>query len=320
MPTLDKQQLKVAKLLEYLPPTHSLPPKLARPIFTLLDRLTGIKKVAVGKIENIAINTYGDNQKIPLRIYYPSQHKTNNCSNAMMYFHGGGCVIGSIQSHDRLCRYLAQHSNTVIISVDYRLAPEHKFPCAIIDAISAWNWLQDNKTDLGLAGYNIGAGGDSAGAYFAVLLGLSSVQQTLPVHTNIKPDFQYLLYPMLDLRGLSESYKSAQSGMLLTNQLMDYFCRHYLVNSEQAELPLVSPLLIDDISELAKTYILTLEFDPLKDSGIAFANKLKEQSITVTHEHFDDCMHSFISTVKVSKRAKQGLVQITQQLKNLCST
>lgn len=319
MPTLDKQQSKVTKILEYFPPTHTLPPKMARPIFTVVDRLVGIKKASVKAIKNIKIKTLDDTQTIPVRIYYPSQPNTKNPS-AMMYFHGGGCVIGSIASHDRLCRHLAQHSGTVIISVGYRLAPEHKFPTPIIDAIHAWNWLQENKKALELTNHQIGVGGDSAGAYLAVLTELQHVQKTLSVQASVKPDFQYLLYPMMDLRGGTESYKNAQGGMLLTNQLMDYFTKHYLENPEQTQLPLASLLLINDFSELSKTYLLTLEFDPLKDSGIAFANALTEQGVNVTHEHFDDCMHSFVSTAKVSQRAKQGVDQITQQLKDLCST
>ena len=319
MPTLDKQQQTLVNILSYLPPTHSLPPKLARPIFTLLDRFAGIKKVKVGQIKNITIATHGDNQKIPLRIYYPASPSAQY-SHAMMYFHGGGCVIGSIQSHDRLCRYLAQQTNTVIISVGYRLAPEYKFPTPILDAIESWNWLQSHKNELGLSQCEIGAGGDSAGAYLAVLLGLSSIQKTLPIQTSGTPEFQYLLYPMVDLQGLTASYRSANKDMLLTNKLMDYFRDNYLLSTQQVSLPLVSPLLIDDLSELPKTYLLTVEFDPLKDDGITFANKLKAQSVPVTHQHFDDCLHSFVSTAKVSKRAQKGVEQISQQLKDLCST
>jgi acetyl esterase len=319
MPALDKQQQKLANILSYLPPTHSLPPKMARPIFTLLDRLTGIKKVDVGEVKNINIATHGDNQSISLRMYYPTKSAAQY-THAMMYFHGGGCVIGSIQSHDRLCRYLAQHTNTVIISVGYRLAPEYKFPIPILDAIESWNWLQSHKDELGLSQCEIGAGGDSAGAYLALLLGLPSVQHTLPIQTSCPPEFQYLLYPMVDLQGLTASYRSANDGMLLTNKLMDYFRDHYLVSRQQMSLPLVSPLLIDELSELPKTYLLTVEFDPLKDDGIAFANKLKAQSVAVHHQHFDDCMHSFVSTTRVSQRAQQGVEEISRQLKDLCST
>ena len=327
MSVLDKQQFKIAKLLEYLPPLYALPPSMARLSYTLVDRLFGVRKVNIQKIENIKIQAFNHKRTIGLRIYYPKQ--TNTPSNnqtptdtkkhAMMYFHGGGCVIGNIHSHDRLCRHLAHHSQTVIISVDYGLAPKHKYPAAVIDAIQAWNWLQENKTNLGLADYKIGAGGDSAGGYLSILLGLSSAQDALPIQVTSTPEFQYLLYPMVDLRALTESYKNANSGMLLTNRLMDYFRDHFLVNPQQANEALASPILFDDLSQLAKTYLLTVEFDPLKDDGIAFANKLKTQSVPITHEHFADCMHSFVSTAKFSKRANQGVHQITKQLSNLCS-
>ena len=317
----DKQQQKIANLLELMPPMHWMPPKLARPTFTVIDRILGIPNTQLNTIKNVTIPTHDGKSAINARIYYPNETKAcANTTHAMMYFHGGGCVIGSINSHDRLCRYFAQNSNVVIISVNYRLAPEHKIPTPIVDAITAWNWLNDNKHALGLENHILGAGGDSAGAYLTTLLSLTDTQQELPINTNTPPAFQYLLYPMIDLRGQTESYRNANKGMLLTSKLMDYFSKHYLQSVSQKASAIASPALANDLHLLPKTYLLTVEFDPLKDDGIAFANTLKEKNIPITHEHFEDCMHSFVTTYKVSERAKQACKQIARQLKHLCST
>ena len=317
----DKQQKRIANLLALMPPMHSMPPKLARPIFTVIDRILGIPNTQLNTIKNVSIPTHDGNTTITARVYYPNQTEAHpSTSHAMMYFHGGGCVIGSINSHDRLCRYLAQNSNVVIISVNYRLAPEHKMPTPIVDAITAWNWLNDNKHALGLQNHILGAGGDSAGAYLTALLSLTDTQHELPLKTKMPPAFQYLLYPMIDLRGQTQSYQNANKGMLLTNKLMDYFSKHYLQSVSQKASAIASPALANDLHLLPKTYLLTVEFDPLKDDGIKFANTLKEKNIPITHEHFEDCMHSFVTTYKVSERAKQACKQIAQQLKYLCST
>lgn len=319
--TLDKQQKRVAKALALMPPLHALPPKLARPTFTSLDRLIGIPKTPLNTIKDVSITAHDNSGSFSARIYYPNETPNHATStHAMMYFHGGGGVIGSVKSHDHLCRHLAQHANVVIISVDYRLAPEHKFPTAVHDAIDAWNWLTNNKQTLNLEHHILGAGGDSAGAYLAALLSLTNTTKELPVKVNTPPNFQYLLYPMFDLRGLTDSYLSANNEMLLTNTLMDYFRKHFLTTIAQSEQAIVSPILASDLQLLPKTYLLSVEFDPLKDTSIAFAKQLKEQGVAITHEHFDDCMHSFISTYKLSKRAQLGVTQITQQLKQLCST
>ena len=193
-----------------------------------------------------------------------------------------------------------------IISVDYRLSPEYKFPTPIYDAIDAWNYIHDNHKALNIHPKYIGVGGDSAGAYLACLIGLNTLQTQLPVQSKVTPQFQFLLYPMLDLQGLTESYRRFNKQLLLTRDLMDYFRQHYLNSLDEAALPLVSPLLTNDISESPDSYILTLGFDPLRDDGIAYAERLKAAGIATHHEHYADCMHGFISVTALSARAKQA--------------
>jgi acetyl esterase len=134
------------------------------------------------------------------------------------------------------------------------------------------------------------------------------------VQSKVKPTFQFLIYPIVDLQGLTESYHRFNKQLILTRDLMDYFKQHYLNSPNEVTQPLVSPLQAKDISESPKSYILTLGFDPLRDDGIAYAQRLKAAGINTHHQHYDDCMHGFISITKLSARAKQATHNIAMAL------
>lgn len=300
--TLEKKQKRFGQLLGLLPGLETLPPSFARKLYVLLDRTFGLPKQKMMKVVNhqVPLKSQPGNS-IALRAYYPS----SSCDSAMVYFHGGGCVIGSIASHDRICRYMAVKTNTIIISVEYRLAPEFKFPTAIIDAIEAWNWINEHPQELAIPADNIGVGGDSAGAYLALLISQHSSQQSLPVQSQKAPRFQMLLYPMLDLTAKAASYQTHTKNLILTRDLMLYFRDHYLNNAEEQNLPLASPLMIEDLSHSPKTFLLTLGYDPLVDEGLLMAQRFQQQGVDIVHKHYDDCMHSFISLARLSHRARQ---------------
>jgi acetyl esterase len=311
---LEAKQLMVAKLLSFVP-LHKLPLKLFRDIFLIMDRLLGLKKVEMYQVvdSNIPVSTHnrsGDTS-IKIRTYYPT---TKVAQKTLVYFHGGGCVIGSIDTHDRFCRYLAINGNMNIISVDYRLSPEYTFPTPICDAIDAWNYIHGNCEKFNIDPQHIGVGGDSAGGYLACLIGLNTLQTTLPVQAKVKPAFQFLIYPMLNLQGISQSYRCFNKQLLLTRDLMDYFRKHYLNSLNEVTLPLVSPLKADDISRSPDTYMLTLGYDPLRDDGMAYAQRLKVAEVNIHHEHYDDCMHGFVSVTKVSARAQQATYDVAMAL------
>jgi len=315
---LEAKQLMIAKLLSFMPPLHKLPPKLFRPIFLMMDRILGLKKIEIHQVVDVNIpvsNHNSDTTTIKIRTYYPTNPIEKTPLKTLVYFHGGGCVIGSIHTHDRFCRYLAKHGNMNIISVDYRLSPEYKFPTPIYDAIDAWNYIHENFKALNINPKYIGVGGDSAGAYLACLIGLNTLQTELAVQSKVKPLFQFLLYPMLDLQGLTESYRRFNKQLLLTRDLMDYFRQHYLNSLDEVTLPLASPLAANDISESPDTYLLTLGYDPLRDDGIAYAERLQTAGIKTHHEHYDDCMHSFISVAKLSARARQATHNVAMALR-----
>ncbi len=321
-PKLEAKQRMAAKLLT-LAPLHKLPPKVFRHVYSTMDRLLGLSKIEMAKVidSNIPVTTHTDKESsIKLRAYYPVfEQKINadlvkTAQKTLVYFHGGGCVIGSLNTHDRFCRYLAKHGNMNVIAVDYRLAPEYKFPTPISDAIDAWNYINDHHQELHIQAEHIGVGGDSAGAYLACIIGLKQLQSALPSIAIAKPAFQFLIYPMLDLQGLTESYRGFNKQLLLTRTLVDYFRGHYLNSLNETPLPLASPLLTDDISDSPNTYILTLGYDPLRDDGIAYANRLKQTGISTHHQHFDDCMHGFISITKTSARTMQATHAIAMAL------
>ena len=316
---LEAKQLMAAKLLSMMPPLHKLPLRLFRYLFAMMDRMLGIKKIEMNQVVdlNIPVSTSTDGgTTIKVRTYYPNLIYPINKKpqKTLVYFHGGGCVIGSIDTHDRFCRYLAKHSNMNIISVDYRLSPEYKFPTPICDAIEAWNYINDNHEKLNIEAEHIGVGGDSAGAYLASIIGLNSLQTELPVQTKVKPIFQFLLYPMVSLQGITGSYRSFNKHLILTRDLMDYFRQKYLNSLDEVTLPLASPLAATNFSESPETYILTLGYDPLRDDGIAYAEQLKTAAITTHHEHYEDCMHSFISVARLSARARQATYNVAMAL------
>jgi acetyl esterase len=327
-PQLEAKQLMAAKMLS-LAPLYKLPVTLFRYVFLAMDRVLGLTKIEMDKVVNLTVpvstgtplmgtiplNEHSasgtSNSTINILSYYPS---AKTPQKTLVYFHGGGCVIGSINTHDRFCRYLAKHGKMNIISVGYRLAPEHKFPIPICDAIEAWNYINDNHQQFNINPEHIGVGGDSAGGYLACIIGLNSLQTSLPVKTKVKPAFQFLIYPMVDLQGLTESYQGFNKQLILTRDLMDYFRLHYLNSLDEVTLPLVSPLQAKDISESPKSYILTLGFDPLRDDGIAYAQRLKAAGINTQHQHYDDCMHGFISITKLSARAKEATHNVAMAL------
>jgi acetyl esterase len=334
---LELSQRLAARSLSLMPALHKITPKLFRPISLAMERLLGLRKIDLPKVVDYLVPVTSvqaqptiQNTKIKIRVYYPNleskkntdtdiyEAEANNESShqvrTLVYFHGGGCVIGSIETHDHFCRYLAKHSNMNIVSVDYRLAPEYKFPTPICDAIDAWNWINDHHKQLNLSPDHIGVGGDSAGGYLACLIGQIQLQESLPVRTQVLPSFQFLLYPMMNLQSTTESYKKFSNNLILTNKLMDYFIGHYLNSSDEAELPIVSPLKNKNLNNSVNTYILTLGYDPLRDDGIAYAERLKQSGAQVNHEHYPDCMHAFISVAAISRRAREASHSIAMAL------
>lgn len=312
---LESKQRLFGRILGKLPGLHTMPPAIARLLYVGLDKAAGLPKLEMAKVETRSFNLESSKEtKLNIRTYYPSIEKP---LKALVYYHGGGCVIGNLASHDRFCRYIAAKANVTVISIDYRLAPKHKFPTAIIDAIEAWNWVNDHAEALDIDKDHIGTAGDSAGGYLASLINLVSLQEELPIKSRYPVKFQALLYPMLDLHEQRDSYLEHTKDLILTTDLMMYFRDHYLNDASEQSLPLASPLLADCLSESPKTYLLTLEYDPLRDEGKSMAKRLQDNGVEVKHEHLNDCMHSFISVARISARAQQASDEVCQSIREL---
>jgi acetyl esterase len=209
----------------------------------------------------------------------------------LVFFHGGGFVVGDIESHDGLCRMICRDAVTQVLSVDYRLAPEHPAPAASDDCFAAYRWAVEHAAELGADPSRLGVGGDSAGGALAALVAIRSRDENIP-----QPALQVLLYPVLDLAAHNHSRSSLSEGFFLTRQDMEWFADQYLGRSElAADDPRVSPLRAPDLSGLGPALILTAGFDPLRDEGNAYAAALDSAGVSVDHRQFDSLTHGFAS-------------------------
>jgi acetyl esterase len=220
------------------------------------------------------------------RVYRPLAAPAREAP-ALVWFHGGGFVFGSIESHDGICRGLASQSGAVVISVDYRLAPEHPFPAAVDDATAATKWILSNAGSLGLDPRAIAVGGDSAGGNLAAVVSLALRGSALV------PAFQLLVYPATDFTRSEPSHKLFGSGLVLTTESMDWFVENYLPSASTHRDPRASPLFARDLTGLPPAFVLTAGFDPLRDEGRAYADRLREAGVVVEYVCAEGAVHGF---------------------------
>ena len=210
-------------------------------------------------------------------------------SPLLVYFHGGGWVLGDIETHDGLCRLICRDAGVHVLSVDYRRPPEHKAPAAVDDAFAAYRWALDNGAELGADPNRVAVGGDSAGGNLAALVCHRARNEGVG-----SPALQMLLYPITNLCGDTRSRTLFAEGYWLTKQNMDWFTDHYLAGSGlEAADPRLSPLLADDLSGLPPALVLTAGFDPLRDEGNAYAEAMRAAGVTVDLREFGSLIHSF---------------------------
>lgn len=313
---LAPAQARAIKLIERFPPIHKLPLSIGRPTYVWVDRLFSQDSATMRKVRQHCVTTR-DQHTLAVREYEPLTRSGKDADPILMYFHGGGCVIGNLESHDNFCRYIADRTGYRVFAVDYRLGPESPYPKAVDDAICAWNWLHQNAENLAIDSALIGVGGDSAGAYLATLIAQQANAPSRPEPVTKPPAYQWLIYPMLDLRGQSDAYASSTSGMLLTRDLMNFFRNHYLNHPDERSHPLASPLLADLAAPLAPAYILTVGHDPLMQDGLSYRHKLQEAGSEVIHDHFDHIMHGFISFGGICPYALEAMDRAIDQLQQL---
>lgn len=263
----------------------------------------------VFKVENLSISQPA--LPIPLRLYRPTN--TTDALPVIVYFHGGGWVLGDLNSHDNLCRALAMKANAIVVSVDYRLAPEHRFPAAVDDAYAALLWVAENAPKLGADSSRLVVAGDSAGGNLAAV-----VAQLARDRNGPKPRAQVLLYPAVDLSRLDRpSGNDFASGFFLTRERMNWFIDLYVPDKAARSTAKVSPLLASNHQNLPPAIVVTAQFDPLRDEGEEYAEALRKAGVPAQVRRYDGMIHGFISMDRWFSESSDTLDWVSQQLREL---
>ena len=288
------------------PKAWEMPPAMARQSFAGMLQLTGPKDVPVGKIENFTIP--GPGGEIRARAYAPVA--AVGAQSTLIYFHGGGFVVGSLESHDGLCRLLAAEGGFKVIAVDYRLAPEHPWPAAVDDAMAALQWIEANSAQLGVDGGRIAIGGDSAGGMLAAIVTQQARGKTRP-----RIAYQMLLFPNTQVGGETSSLAEFAVGYFLERRAIEYFSSLYLPPGSDRNSPKVSPLRAKDFSGLPPAFVMLGGYDPLHDEGLAYAEKLKAAGVKVTIADYPDMVHCFIYLQTVLAQAHEAVARAAKAVK-----
>ena len=242
---------------------------------------------------------------IPCRLYRPSAQTD---LGLLVFFHGGGWVIGDLNSHDGVCRSLANKSGHVVLSVDYRLAPEHKFPAAFDDCATAVKWAYDNAASLGVDNTRIAVGGDSAGGNLAAAVALAEV---------VPLKFQMLIYPAVDMRMESPSISENAHAPILTKSVMAWFVNLYLNNDADRLNINASPIVASDelLKRMPPAIVITAQFDPLRDEGEAYGKRLVENGVSATITRYNGAFHGFFNMITILDDAQSAHAQASMLLK-----
>jgi acetyl esterase len=228
----------------------------------------------------------------------------------LVFFHGGGWVFGDIETHDNLCRGLANAADCTVVSVDYRLAPEHKFPAAVDDAFAATKWVVGHASELGLDAGRVAVGGDSAGGNLATVVSLLAVRENA-----FKIAYQVLLYPTTDLSLTFDSYRRAGDHFNLTANTMRWFREHYLTGPDQIDDWRASPLRAGNVAHMPPALIITAGCDPLCDEGEAYARLLARNNVPITYRLFPGQMHGFASMSGFLRAADEVVADVGAALR-----
>jgi len=293
------------------PKTWEMTPAEAREAFAGLMQLAGPKDIPIGKVTNVAIPAaHGE---IGGRSYSPVAANGQPLPT-LVFFHGGGWVIGNIDTHDGLCRMIANGSGCRVISVEYRLSPENKFPDAIDDAVAALEWIEKNAAQLGIDANRLAVGGDSAGGDLAAVLA-----QIAKAKGGPKLAFQLLFFPVTQIGEETTSLREYAEGYFLERKTLDWFYANYLPAGVDKKDPRISPLHAEDVSGLPPAYIMLAGFDPLHDEGLAYAEKLRAADVSVTVADYPDMVHDFIYLQAVLPQATEALNAAAKALKTALS-
>lgn len=307
---LDPGAQQVIDLIKSVgrPPYETVGHQEARRLYLEARRVLQPDPVPVGEVRDLTAQ--GPAGPIAIRLYRARAAKNDETQPALVYFHGGGWVIGSLDSHDGVCRELANKADCTILSVDYRLAPEHKFPAGVEDAVAATEWIWEHAATLGVDRNRLGVGGDSAGGNLAAVVALNARDRGMP-----KLRFQLLIYPACDMGMSHGSIAEFAEQLPLTRSSMKWFIDLYLRNAADAKDWRASPLRARDLKDLPPAYVLTAGYDPLRDEGEAYAAALKAAGVAVEAKRFPGQIHGFLNMGKLISEAATAVQEMGPALK-----
>lgn len=305
---LETQALLRLMSLARQPEMHEGGPALAREQMDRSAEVAEIREDYPLSMRNSRI--LGPAGDIPVRIYTPD---AKGPLPVLVYLHGGGFVVGSLDSHDSVCRALAHRASVVVVSVDYRLAPEHPFPAGLEDATAATRWVIENASSLGGDPRRVAVGGDSAGGNLAAGVALECRNDPTP------PSFQLLIYPATDATRSLPSHRHFRAGFFLTEASISWFLEQYVKPPHAHDDPRVSPLFADDLEGAPPALVITAGFDPLRDEGRAYAERLRAAGVPTEFREYEGTIHGFVSMAGALRVGREALDDIARALREALS-
>jgi acetyl esterase len=290
-------------------PLHALTPQQARQVYEVGSSMLEIAPHKLPRVEDLTLPAR-DGHAVPVRLYAPSKE----ILPLLVYFHGGGFTIGSVATHDALCRALSHLAHCAVVSVDYRLAPEHKFPVAANDAWDAVQWLSNNATRLGLDGQRLAVGGDSAGGTLAAVCAIQARDSALSLA------LQLLFYPGCAAHQDTPSHKTFARGFALEEAHINYFFNHYINTAADRDDWRFAPLHAPDVEGVAPAWIGLAECDALLDEGLMYGDKLRLAGVAVELEIYRGVVHDFIKMGRVIPEAARAHADAARALKHAFAT
>ena len=261
------------------------------------------RRLPVGAVRDLSVAGAAD--PLPARLY--DHTPAGEPAPLVVYFHGGGWVVGSLDTHDSAARFLSRESGALVLAVDYRLAPEHPFPAAVEDAAAAFRWAVEHAAELGADPRRIAVAGDSAGGNLAAVVALEA--------DGARPAMQALIYPVCDLSRKRRSYQLFGEGFFLSEPQMDWYRDHYLAGPAAASDPRASPLLAADLAGAPPAYIAVAGFDPLRDECVDYAERLREAGVAVELRVHRGLVHGFANAVGAGRVAAQAMGEVAAALR-----
>ena len=293
------------------PAYETLSPAEAREYYRQARFVTNPEPPLLKSVEPLAIGAASG--IIPARVYTPrTLRQSKGLAPCLVFFHGGGWVIGDLDTHDVVCRKLADEGQLIVVAVDYRRAPEYKFPAAVNDALAATAWIADHAKELGIDTARLIVGGDSAGGNLATVVAIAARDGHGPAISG-----QVLVYPATDFAMTHPSHREPETSILLTHTVIRWFRDHYLNSAADADDWRASPARAKTLAGLPPAYVLTSGADPLRDEGEEYAKRLEQAGVAVTYRTFAGQFHGFFTMGKLLDQANVAARDIGAWLRAL---